>query len=72
MWFKCDARMVHSQNGRPSFIHGIGFDITELKEAEASLQRAHDELELRVVERTRELEKANAELRKEIAEHKLT
>ena len=72
VWFQCDARMVQSRAGQPSFIHGIGFDVTELKEAELSLQRSRNELELRVEERTRELETKNQELLREIAEHKKT
>ena len=52
MWFQCEAKMVHRDDGTPWFIHGVGIDVTELKEAEAELQRAHDELEIRVQERT--------------------
>ena len=40
----------------------------ERKHSEEALRRAHDELELRVQERTRELAAMNAELRTEIAE----
>jgi C4-dicarboxylate-specific signal transduction histidine kinase len=41
-----------------------------LKEAEAALQRAHDELERRVQERTADLASANAGLEQEIIERK--
>ncbi len=42
----------------------------EHKQAQDALQKAHDELELRVQERTRELAKANQELVAEISERK--
>jgi PAS domain S-box-containing protein len=36
--FHCDAKMVPGHDGRPSFIHGIAFDVTELKSTEEALQ----------------------------------
>jgi PAS domain S-box-containing protein len=39
VWFHCEARLVRRDDGRPWFIHGVGFDITELKEAEAALEQ---------------------------------
>ncbi len=36
--FHCDARMVRRTDGRPWFIHGVAFDISDLKRAEAEVQ----------------------------------
>ena len=46
----------------------LGAEIDRRKEAEAGLQRAHDELERRVADRTAELTAVNDNLRVEIAE----
>ncbi|HWP42244.1 MAG TPA: ATP-binding protein [Blastocatellia bacterium] len=70
IWFHCEAKMVRRDDGRPWFIHGVAFDITELKEVEQSLREAHAELEIRVKQRTAELAKANEVLEQEIAERK--
>jgi len=48
----------------------ISRDITERKRMEEALHRAHDELELRVQERTAELEEANRALQAEIIERR--
>lgn len=47
-------------------------DITEYKKAKRALQKAHDELEVKIRERTAELSKTNDILQKEIFEHKRT
>jgi len=51
-------------------IEGIARDITPAKQAEAALQKAKEELELRVEERTIELSKTNERLRCEVAERR--
>jgi len=38
VWFQCEVKMVRKPDGRPWFLHGVGFDISELKQAEAALQ----------------------------------
>ncbi len=46
VWFRCEAKLVRHADGTPWFVHGVGFDITELKQAEQSLIAAHRELEV--------------------------
>lgn len=45
VWFQCEAKMVRREDGRPWFIHGVGFDITDLKRTEQSLERAREAAE---------------------------
>jgi PAS domain S-box-containing protein len=39
VWFHCDARMVRRPDGQPWFIHGVAFDISDLKDTERALQQ---------------------------------
>src|ERR1700739_4200292 len=39
VWFHCDARMVRRPDGSPWFIHGVAFDISDLKDTERALQQ---------------------------------
>ncbi|MDQ1450367.1 MAG: hypothetical protein QOK38_233, partial [Acidobacteriaceae bacterium] len=38
IWFHCDAKMMRHANGQPWFIHGVAFDISDLKRTEEELQ----------------------------------
>jgi PAS domain S-box-containing protein len=38
VWFQCEAKVMLHDDGRPWFIHGIAFDIRELKRTEEALQ----------------------------------
>src|SRR5580704_13740037 len=37
LWFQCEAKMIRRPDGRPWFIHGVGFDITERKGLEETI-----------------------------------
>ena len=45
VWFQCQAKMVWRANGRPWFIHGVGYDITDLKHTEIELREAKERAE---------------------------
>ena len=38
IWFHCEAKMIRHPDGSPWFIHGVAFDITDLKRTEEELQ----------------------------------
>jgi PAS domain S-box-containing protein len=38
IWFRCDARMMRWEDGRPWCIHGVAFDISDIKRIEEELQ----------------------------------
>jgi PAS domain S-box-containing protein len=44
LWFHCEAEMIRREDGRPWFIHGVGVDITEQKQAEEALQEERNVL----------------------------
>lgn len=67
-WLHTKKIPVLDQQGVARFLLGISLDITERHEAEEALRRAQDELERRVVERTRELSLTVARLEKEISD----
>lgn len=60
---------VHANEEVNGFV-AVGRNITDREQAQEALRKAHDELEIRVDERTAELARANEALRAEIAERK--
>lgn len=69
LWCEVRDRAIRWVDGRMARLE-IAMDVTERKRMEEELKKSRDELELRVQERTRELEDINVELMTEIAERK--
>jgi PAS domain S-box-containing protein len=44
VWFHCEAKMVRREDGRPWFIHGVAFDITDSKVAEEERRKSEEML----------------------------
>jgi PAS domain S-box-containing protein len=70
IWVDTNKVPLHDGEGRVVGILGTFEDITERKQAQEALQKAHDELEARVRERTAELSSINDQLQREIAERR--
>ena len=71
VWVLAEAKVVHDEKGRPLYLQGVAFDITQMKEAQLELKSLNGLLEQRVAERTalaeeraQELARSNAELEK--------
>ena len=64
--------LLTGETEEPTGLASFTKDISELKQAEAALKKAHDELEERVQQRTAELSKANQSLQLEIGQRKET
>jgi PAS domain S-box-containing protein len=71
-WANVVTTALRSEDGQLSGFARVTRDITERKLAQEALQKAHDELEKRVAERTAELIRTNELLKQEIAEHERT
>jgi len=67
-WQQWTDRAIFDENGLLIELQAVGRDITERKLAEDALKKAHDQLEIRVRERTAELAEANEALRKSEAQ----
>lgn len=64
VWFHCEAKMVRNYDGRPWFIHGVAFDISDLKSAEEALKKSTEQLKTlsRRLMEVQELERRNIAL----------
>jgi PAS domain S-box-containing protein len=65
VWVHGEARAVRDDHGRPLFLQGIAFDISDSKRAEQALRQSAEVLEQKVRERTSALEEAT--IRAELA-----
>jgi two-component system, cell cycle sensor histidine kinase and response regulator CckA len=59
---------VFGSDGRVARLAMLGIDVTERENAQEALRKAYDELEIRVAQRTADLEVANRKLQEEINE----
>jgi len=67
VWIHGEVTVVRDAAGRPSFLQGIGYEITELKLAEEVLRRSQEDLDQLVKARTVEIMTVNKSLESEIA-----
>jgi PAS domain S-box-containing protein len=68
IWISENARAVRDEDGSLLYYEGTVEDISDRKAAEAALQRANEELEQRVAQRTAALTEANHRLLEEVRE----
>lgn len=69
-WYIINTAPLDNAQGQINAVIALAQDITARKQAEEELRRAHDELEVRVQERTRELQETTAVLQAEAKERR--
>ncbi|MFP4658319.1 MAG: ATP-binding protein, partial [Desulfonatronovibrionaceae bacterium] len=62
IWLQIQAQAVGGREDEPEYLEGFAKDVTARKLAEEELREMNRDLERRVAERTRDLEKANQDL----------
>ncbi len=65
VWMAWANKPIYDENGQVSEILAVGTDVTKRREMEEELRKSRDELEIRVKERTAELEKAGLKIQSE-------
>ena len=70
VWFHCQAKMVRRDDGRPWFIHGVGFRYHRVEGGRGRITKSSSRIGAKGQERTAELASANAGLQQEIIERK--
>lgn len=68
VWVNNHVSPVFDRAGNPESVIVVSVDITERRQAEEALRQVNDELEHRVIKRTRQLSDLNEDLKKEIEE----
>jgi PAS domain S-box-containing protein len=59
VWVHGEAKVYRDKDGRPMFLQGVAFDITERKQAEEELRVLNRTLEERIADRTSALKRSN-------------
>lgn len=68
VWVHAECQLIRDEGGRPQFLLGIAFDVTDQKKVVELLETAQHHLERQVKERTAELMRANEALCGEMLE----